>query len=105
MQFDGTFTLVKDQRIVIVRVPEGIVEDPVKAGQVLAAYKKNVFRVTPAVLFGRPSAGGEACFFGPPDVVAELVKIDPRRLRWRRYRTQGGMPTRRTPRLTGSDHA
>jgi hypothetical protein len=85
MQFEGTVTLINDTKVAIVVVDQEIVNDPQTAGQTLADYQKRVFRGTPTVLFGRGSDGRGLQYFGPPAIVAELSKVDPRRFRWHRY--------------------
>jgi hypothetical protein len=85
--FDAAVTRIDGQQIAIVRVELSIVEDAIRAGQTLAAYQRTFPRATVAVLFGfSQESDAEAQYFGPPAVLAELVKIDPRRFQWRRYR-------------------
>jgi hypothetical protein len=85
LQFEGTVTRIDGGRVAIVVVPSDVVNDPVQAGKTLASFQDTVFKGTMTVLLGRDGPGGDAKFFGEPNLVAKLVKIDTRRFKWQRY--------------------
>jgi hypothetical protein len=85
MQFDGTITRINNRRVAIVIVDAKIVEDPVIAGKTLATFQKRIFGEMPIALLGRKAGGYVTNYFGPVDLIPDLMPIDPRRFPWQRY--------------------